>query len=314
MKRTLAGFFAFIGAFLAVYFFIRQRVTEEALDATTPSSAATRTPEEMSAAATPQRSSAFTSPDKKPPTLTPAELASALSSGSLTWIDAWRSGLSRLDAASQWNVASDPRLQSRLEAKALKNSIALACATFSLDTFEENSKPLVREWCGSLVEVGHDEFARQGKALGEDIELATAPFNALGARKLKAPEAERTLERELIEAQLAAAKDPWTVAAATRNLWKHRSAQLAEDWSAIDSLSQFQQGRLQRLVVSHAACLAVGDCSANSVWTVDICGLPGMTCAAGSSFDVLVNQNLSAHESTLESSLVRNVLSRIRKN
>ena len=62
-----------------------------------------------------------------------------------------------------------------------------------------------------------------------------------------------------------------------------------------------------------AACLAVGDCSANSVWTVDICGLPGMTCAAGSSFDVLVNQNLSAHESMLESSLVRNVLSRIRK-
>jgi hypothetical protein len=232
------------------------------------------------------------------------------------WLDTWNGTLSRMSAAELWGLASESSLADQVQAKALREQLSRGCVVSSSEREFSKARPgLVDDWCKEFQPLGGTQFLRERFGeLMNDPALLSANSHVLGPRHLKGTQAEKDEELRMLENAFRTASDPWTLQASVRSLWQYRSSTLLTDWSAVDALSRFQQGRLGYFLAAEVVCRSTGDCDAGSTWLVELCtAMPGLVCASGASVDALVAQNLSPTEATILRSAVAQTLAARRR-
>lgn len=227
------------------------------------------------------------------------------------WLVAWRAGLGRMDAETLWSTLNNPAIASQLEAKEARLQMVLGCnvalGKAELEGFTRND--LVLDWCSAFKSLGGFEYLNTvAGELTDDEALQSAPFRALGPRKLDGDPAERAAELSLLETTFRNAPDPWSIDRTVRSLWAYKSPLVSDDWPDIENLSNFQQSRLRHAAATWVACREIDDCDAASMWTVQFCSsTPGMACPDGAGIDQVLMRNLSPNEFTLLQKIVAHI-------
>ena len=245
--------------------------------------------------------------------------------------DRWIAGaqmLSRLKPSRQWQVLNAPGVADQPVAKALREKIVTGCSvSMSVLRVQREggtplggpsglqSRPMVLDWCRDLLDTHSvDYYFAQARALGQaHVQFSPEVFvPAFEKDELSASE-QQEMDALLIK-RLQQADNPLQIQQLVLNLWDLRSKLFAQDWPHVDSLSRFQQQRLQQALAVAVACRASHSCGPMGMSVIHFCALmPGTRCEPGQPLDALLRTNMSQFEyDLLQQMAVRALLVRSR--
>lgn len=232
-----------------------------------------------------------------------ATLVQLLQSGrSNRWIDASKT-LSTLPADDQWRILVTPGVADQPEAKALREQLLLACAgSFAASQagirVPSPDSSAVDQWCASLQEVGTpEEFFAAMRELAADAEFQAADFRIGWFDREKLNESQIDSKVRELRLDIAMAGSPASAMAAVRGLWLVGDKAFPDQWSRIQSLSSFQQSRIEAAVVANVVARLAGTGGPNDSMTINFCAtMPGVNCARGQDLSSILQANLSREE------------------
>ncbi|MEZ5484835.1 MAG: hypothetical protein R3F01_06730 [Lysobacteraceae bacterium] len=221
--------------------------------------------------------------------------------GEEAWLELMPS-LMALDAASLWELLSDPEVSKQLVARQIQQAVLSNCLSVMNMTPEMRADPTLPfnesalEWCGGLRDAAtEDELLAVRREGLRDVELRTS--DAVVLRRVDPDKPMSAEDWDLLSNSLRKTQNPFEAEAVAAALLYHRGGIAAPPDLGLEELNPTQMNQLRHAVPDRVACEIARSCGSNSVWTMSYClSRPGIVCRTGASFDEVLRTNLSPVE------------------